>query len=213
MGRHSRMRPVAARAAGGPPRGPEGRFRAPAPAGTPARHRHHTGPAPGRHLRPALGRHRLTTHQPGICGLARRSGICWPSLPREGAGGRAAPEPVNRAAHTRPGPPLALPSRCGRKKSQADGSVQTALSQSPLLSPRTASSPQRPAPGSLCLSPGGSAPRRQRPTAADPHRSKPAPRDAAAPQPQRSAPPPAPEPSRRRAGGGLAGRGVLSAPG
>jgi hypothetical protein len=81
-GRHSRMRPVAARAAGGPPRGPEGRFRAPAPAGTPARHRHHTGPAPGRHLRPALGRHRLTTHQPGICGLARRSGICWPSLPR-----------------------------------------------------------------------------------------------------------------------------------
>jgi hypothetical protein len=80
------------------------------------------------------------------------------------------PEPVNRAAHTRPGPPLALPSRCGRKKSQADGSVQTALSQSPLLSPRTASSPQRPAPGSLCLSPVdpllGAAPPQQTPTAA-----------------------------------------------
>jgi hypothetical protein len=176
MGRHSRMRPVAARAAGGPPRGPEGRFRAPAPAGTPARHRHHTGPAPGRHLRPALGRHRLTTHQPGICGLARRSGICWPSLPR----GRWRSGSPGTRQPCGPHPPR-TPSRSPFSLRQEEVPGRRQCPDSPV-----AVTPAQPPYGKLTPAPGTwqplPLPRWIRSSAPAPHRSRPPPQQASAPR-------------------------------
>jgi hypothetical protein len=155
------MRPVAARAAGGPPRGTCWHA---GPAPPPHR------PAPGRHLRPALGRHRLTTPARNLRAGAPARHLLAVTAPR-GAGGWAARNPSTVRPTPAPDPlSLSLLAAAGRSPRP------TAVSRQPCRS-HPCSAPVRQAHPSArhlaaSASPpvdpllGASAPPQQTPTAA-----------------------------------------------
>jgi hypothetical protein len=200
MGRHSRMRPVAARAAGGPPRGTCWHA---GPAPPPHR------PAPGRHLRPALGRHRLTTPARNLRAGAPARHLLAVTAPR-GAGGWAARNPSTVRPTPAPDPlSLSLLAAAGRSPRP------TAVSRQPCRSHPCSAPVQQAHPSARHLAASAS-PRWIR-SSVPPHRSRPPPQQASAPR--RSGAATAAERAtacagtQPQAGGGLAGRGVLSAPG
>jgi hypothetical protein len=170
MGRHSRMRPVAARAAGGPPRGTCWHA---GPAPPPHR------PAPGRHLRPALGRHRLTTPARNLRAGAPARHLLAVTAPR-GAGGWAARNPSTVRPTPAPDPlSLSLLAAAGRSPRP------TAVSRQPCRSHPCSAPVQQAHPSARHLAASAS-PRWIR-SSVPPHRSRPPPQQTPTAASQRPA--------------------------